>query len=254
MKIWLLSDLHIDVHPYLPIETDADVLVLAGDIAEGTTGAKWARNEFQNIPNVIYVPGNHEYYGSSIQQIDYKLRALQTQQFHVLQCEELVLGQVRFLGCSLWTDFCLYGLVHQGTAMSAAQQGLADYRWINSDRNFAREQRLTPSETAEIHVEHRIWLLRKLLEPFSGTTIVITHHAPHSQSIHNRYVGSPLSPAFASDVSQLLPMTHYWFHGHTHESADYQIENVRVVGNPRGYATANSTENHSFDDQLVIEV
>jgi 3',5'-cyclic AMP phosphodiesterase CpdA len=254
MKIWLLSDLHIDIHPYQPIETDADVLVLAGDIAEGTLGAKWARNEFQHIPTVIYVPGNHEYYGSSIQQIDQELHALQTQQFHVLQCGELTIGQTRFLGCSLWTDFCLYGSEQQEIAMFAAQNGLADYRWIGSGSRLAPKQRLTPSDTTVIYQQHRNWLRQKLLEPFSGTTVVITHHAPDCKSIHHRFTGSPLSPAFASDASELVLMSNYWLHGHTHDSSDYYVGHARVLCNPRGYATETHIENAEFNDQLLLKV
>ena len=60
MRIHLLSDLHLEFAHFAVPVTDADLVILAGDIAQGIDGIVWAKQQFK-IP-VIYVASNHEYY------------------------------------------------------------------------------------------------------------------------------------------------------------------------------------------------
>ena len=87
---------------------------------------------------------------------------------------------------------------------------------------------------AEVHFP----LAVMLAEPFDGKTVVVTHHAPSSQSVHPRYARDLLTPAFASNLEKLMDgdRAALWIHGHMHESFDYEIYDTRVVCNPRGYA------------------
>jgi hypothetical protein len=82
---------------------------------------------------------------------------------------------------------------------------------------------------------------------------VVTHHLPHRRSVHPRYDGDMLSPAFASDLDHLVraPVA-LWVHGHTHESMDYFVNGTRVVCNPRGYA--GSDLNLAFDPTFLVEI
>jgi Icc-related predicted phosphoesterase len=66
-------------------------------------------------------------------------------------------------------------------------------------------------------------------------TVVVTHHAPHAQSIPEEFQGHPLSPCYASDLDALMGKAGTWIHGHIHESLDYQVRGTRIVTNPRGY-------------------
>ncbi|HHJ15617.1 MAG TPA: hypothetical protein ENJ80_02855 [Gammaproteobacteria bacterium] len=77
-----------------------------------------------------------------------------------------------------------------------------------------------------------------LAEPFDGQTVVVTHHAPSSQSVHPRYARDLLTRAFASNLEHLMAgdRAAAWVHGHMHESFDYKVHGTRVVCNPRGYA------------------
>ena len=61
MKIQIYSDLHLEFARFDPAPSDADVVILAGDIDIKSRGVSWANDTFQ-CP-VIYVCGNHEYYG-----------------------------------------------------------------------------------------------------------------------------------------------------------------------------------------------
>ena len=105
MKLQILSDLHLEFAPCQIVNTDADVVILAGDIHLGDRGYKWAE---QNIKNkeVIYVLGNHEFYKEATPRLFEKLKKeTKGTNIHVLENESISIGGVKFLGCTLWTDF-----------------------------------------------------------------------------------------------------------------------------------------------------
>ena len=105
MKIRVLSDLHLEFADWSPPPADADVIVLAGDIHIGVRGLEWARQQFPATP-IVYVAGNHEFYGGQMRQVTAALReAADRLGVHLLDADELVLGGARFLGATLWTDF-----------------------------------------------------------------------------------------------------------------------------------------------------
>jgi 3',5'-cyclic AMP phosphodiesterase CpdA len=108
MKIRILSDLHLEAAPFDPPPAPADVVVLAGDIDNGPAGIEWAKGRF-DAP-VLYVAGNHEPYDGEFHATQAALHAAADRTgIRLLECGEAVLGGVRFLGCTLWTDFALNG-------------------------------------------------------------------------------------------------------------------------------------------------
>jgi predicted phosphodiesterase len=251
MKIRILSDLHLEFQRWTPPPAPADVVVLAGDIDTGTEGIQWGREHFPES-EIIYVPGNHEYYGSELQEMLGKMRRAATRAgVHLLDGDSIEIDDVRFLGATLWTDFALYGSEPKDIArsMAIAQSTMADYeviRWKDTGR-------LAPDDTREIHFLQRAWLRQELSQSFAGSTVVVTHHLPHPSSVHAKYRGSPLNPGFASDMSELVrrPVS-LWIHGHTHESIDYEVGLTRVICNPRGYLPQEP--NRNFNPKLVVEV
>ena len=70
MRIQILSDLHVEFEGNLipPLAPDAELIVLAGDLAPvhtrrvGDIAKRWA-----GADRILYVPGNHEFYGSDIE-------------------------------------------------------------------------------------------------------------------------------------------------------------------------------------------
>jgi Icc-related predicted phosphoesterase len=245
MKLHLLSDLHFEFdRDWLAPSVEADVLVLAGDIEPGTAGlARFA----EHAGPIIYVPGNHEYYGGQLDAVNVELRdAANSSGIHLLDNDELVLDGVRFLGSTLWTDFRLDGEEVVAQAFAAARKYVTDFRCI---RLSAREW-LTPEDTVLLHEQAVRWLQAKLAEPFSGSTVVITHHAPHPKSVHARWKASPVNPAFASDLTRLMGRAPVWIHGHMHDSFDYTVQGTRIICNPKGYRT----ENKSFVPNFVVEI
>ena len=251
MKIRILSDLHLEFQRWAPPKVDADVVVLAGDIHVGIQGVDWARRHFPLSP-VIYVPGNHEFYGEHMQNLRGDLlRAGRDSRVDVLDGDNLVIGGVRFLGATLWTDFALQGtdLSSIDRAMADADRGMNDFRLIR----YGARGRFLPKNARAIHLAQVRWLRIKLAEKFLGPTIVVTHHLPHRHSISPRYQGSDLNPSFASDLSDLMGSSvSLWIHGHTHESFDYLVNGTRVVCNPRGYAPMEL--NPAFDPGLTVDV
>lgn len=244
MRIRVLSDLHLEAEPFEPPPAAADVVVLAGDIDNGAAGIDWAVSRF-DAP-VLYVAGNHEPYDGEFHATRAALRAAAAgSRVQVLDCGETVIGGVRFLGCTLWTDFALWGEAGRRRALGKYAGWLVDYRSIRwHDRRFA------VADSTGLHAEHRRWLARRLTRPFPGATVVITHHPPHPGSISPKFATHPLNPAFISNLEDLMGHAQLWIHGHTHQAFDYSVRGTRVVCNPRGYAG----EMTGFRADLVLEV
>ncbi len=254
MKLHILSDLHLEFSDFQPPATDADMVVLAGDIGQGTKGIYWAREVFGDKP-VVYVPGNHEFYGEQRRDILLSMRgAAQKCDVHLLDEDEIVMESkdgesVRILGCTLWTDFCLFGRSMQPKAMAEGQAGLADFRLIREGfRNFS------PAHSIELHERALKWLKETLDTPFAGRTVVVTHHLPSAQSVVERFKRDLLSACFASELDYLFGKMALWIHGHTHDNRDYVANGTHVICNPRGYVTRGGAENPAFMPGLVVEV
>lgn len=254
MRLHILSDLHLNMQPLQQPQTDADIVILAGDIARPEAAIAWARGFGKPV---LYVPGNHEFYGGSLRQTPGTLRALCAgSNVRLLDNDCLTLQGVRFVGSTLWSDFRAAG---EGPARTEAMA-----QALRLMRDFQRIQRgdepdaplFTPQDAAALYVANRQWLARELAQPFGGPTVVITHHAPSLHSIHPRFAGSPLNACFVSDAADLVAASgaRLWVHGHTHDSFDYRLHGTRVLCNPRGYAKNGVAENPLFDPHLVVEV
>jgi len=253
MKLNILSDLHL-VQGAMPLpDSDADLVILAGDIARPQQAIAWAA---QLGKPTLYVPGNHEFYGASLPATIRALKAASAATcVQVLDDEEVVIDGVRFLGSTLWTDFRILG---DGPARTDAQQRaqgfMRDFSRIFVDE--AMQQPLTPQHTARLFDTHSAWLDARLAVEHDGPTVVVTHHAPSPSSIHPRFAGSPINAAFVSNAEALMgaDRVQLWVHGHTHDSFDYRIKGTRVVCNPRGYAKDGVNENPCFEPGFVVDL
>jgi predicted phosphodiesterase len=252
MKLHILSDLHIGYSGLEPPRSDADVVILAGDVARPREAVTWAA---QYDKPVLYVPGNHEFYGSSLAAATAEIeRQSSGTSVRLLDRTELVIGGVRFLGTTLWTDFMLFGAGEpRAVAMTEAQKWMRDFSRIRVDEPEGRA--FSPDDAAALFARDARWLEARLAANHDGPTVVITHHAPSPRSIHPRFAGSPVNAAFVSNLEHLMGADRVglWIHGHTHDSFDYLVNGTRVVCNPRGYAKEGVNENARFDAHLVIE-
>jgi predicted phosphodiesterase len=253
VKLHVLSDLHLGFGAMAPPRADADVVVLAGDIARPCEAIAWALGFDRPV---VYVPGNHEFYGGSIDgTLDELRRLARGTPVHVLAEDELVVDGVRFLGATLWTDFGLFDdHDREAAAVAEASRLLRDFSRIR--RAAAEDALFTPADSMRLFERHAAWLRTRLEAAHAGPTVVVTHHAPSPRSIHPRFEGSLLNACFVSRAEDLLgaDKAALWIHGHTHDSFDYVLSGTRVVCNPRGYARDGVPENAAFDPGLVVEV
>lgn len=264
MKLLVYSDLHLDLSPFKPqlsagfLKT-IDAVVLAGDTIEGTGGLRWARETFPDKP-IIYVDGNHEFYGQHWDKhIDVMRKLAQDHQIHYLENDAVVIGSVRFLGCTLWTDYALHGAEKKLMAMDTARHRMSDYKRIGvtlpPETHCQHQQRLAPAVAGRRHVANRRWLEEQLRLGDPENTVVVTHHAPHAQSIPAKFAEHPLSPCYASDLEALMGKAGTWIHGHIHESLDYQVRGTRIVTNPRGYGRLGGRmRNAQFRVDFCVDV
>ena len=253
MKIQSVSDLHLGAADFELPRCDADLVILAGDIGRPHRAVQWATTLGKPV---LYVAGNHEFYGSSIDSTIAELRRLSLgTNVRFLEKDQAVVQGVRFLGTTLWTDFGIFEDEEtRGASQNAATALLRDFSqiWTHDTRN----QLFTPNYSARLFAENSSWLEARLREPFDGPTVVITHHAPSPRSIHPTFAGSLLNGCFVSDAEHLMDgeRVTLWIHGHTHNSFDYHCNGTRVVCNPRGYVFQGKEENPLFDPAMVLEV
>lgn len=262
MKIRILSDLHIEHNlPQEVPDCDADLVVLAGDIANGRAGIDWAAHTF-DVP-VIYVPGNHEYYESNFDTVDRLMAEASAELAHVqvLNGNVAEFGvdprkRVRVIGTTWWTDYTLFGTDRREASMEACAKVMFDHKLIQLAGEDGRWRQFLPQDALERHEAASAWLAAQLAQPFDGKTVVVTHHGPDLGSLDPRYSHDLVSGGFLSRRPDLVAQADLWIHGHTHTSFDYFIDNSRVVCNPRGYVSRRTgeLENGRFDWCYVVEV
>jgi predicted phosphodiesterase len=253
MKLNVLSDLHLSLGALSAPGNDADAVILAGDIGRPREALSWAAGLAKPV---LYVPGNHEFYGGSIGGTVDELKRLSAgTDIRVLDNDEVTIDGVRFLGTTLWTDFLLFGEGEKrAAAIQEAHRFMRDFSRIRIGE--AGEAPFTPGASAALFKLHAAWLDGKLAEDHSGPTVVITHHAPSRQSIHPRFADSLMNACFVSDAERLISgsRARLWIHGHTHDSFDYVVNGTRVLCNPRGYARNGVNENPLFDVNLRVTI
>lgn len=269
-RLWVLSDLHLDVCPLDLDPPPHDVAVIAGDVGERLCDRvlPWLRG--LRGP-VVYVPGNHDFWRTTYQKEVAEARELAAAaRIHLLiEGETAVVAGVRFVGATLWTDWDLRPEERaRATSEGAAREGgMRDVRRIKWRRGPQDYSKFLPRFSADLHREQRRRIETALAEPYAGPTVVVTHHAPHERSLRGGGWRTPLDAAYASDLSAILEGPHapaLWIHGHIHECRDYRVGATRIVANPRGYITTSpgsrlrpatrEVENPAWDPALVVEV
>jgi Icc-related predicted phosphoesterase len=239
MKINLVSDIHLETYDWFPKFSarkatqmfnglfSCDVLVLAGDIVSSPRMlTEWL--ETSPVP-VVYLLGNHEYYGKSFDNTPNVFRTVlqKLSHVHLLDRDTVTINGVKFIGTTLWTDFDKKNPL----AMEMARRSINDFRKIDG---------CTVDSMLERHEMERSWLERELAgnKTSPASTVVVTHFGPSILSQHSSWPNSLLGKYFVSSLDDIIeryaPST--WIHGHTHDSCDYRIFDTRVVSNQSGYA------------------
>jgi len=208
----------------------------------------------------LSVAGNHEFYECNwIKNLDALREAAPKFDIEFLETNAVDIGGMRFLGCSLWTDFGLFGPERKPDALRKARVTMNDYKWIKitvtPELYRIHSKQLVPELAVSRHHDAVEWLEQELNSGEPAKTVVVTRHAPHPQSIPEDLAADTLSAAYASDRSRLMGKATLWIHGHIHSSTDYMAEGTRIVCNPRGYGDRSGRfENTQFNSAFVIEV
>lgn len=258
MRFALYSDLHLEFlrgEAWTPPVLDVDIVILAGDIAQHAKGIEWAATAFRQAagsPELVYLAGNHEYYGDNFAKLlaEFQHPRWKRAGVHFLERATFERRGIRILGGTLWSAFDLYGADKVEAYMAITRNAINDYRSIRARGN----KLLTPADTRRFHQRSVAWLDAELAKPFDGKTVVVTHFAPHRDCVAAEYQGSDLAPYFVTDLSWLM-LKHridVWCHGHTHTNKDFLAENgCRVVANQLGYPREGIS---GFRPGLVVEV
>mgnify|MGYP000137806270 CR=1 FL=1 len=268
MKIHLISDVHIESNSinYRAPES-ANIIVLAGDIGEGLDGLIWARNTFPD-KQIVYVSGNHEFYGQDLSIIDLMRKTAKSLDIHFLENDEVFIDGVRFLGCTLWANqnnFSLKDIEFSWRNMNDYGSIKAESWWNdNKNRNEAFElmgdhfnkksfyqKSFSPIIAYLIHKESLSWLTKKLSESHKKT-VVVTHHAPSFFQLKDEYIWDDLQYSYCSNLIDLIRSNSvdFWLHGHIHQSVDYGINNTRIISNSAGYKGQKT----GFNAELLIYI
>ncbi|WP_409319945.1 metallophosphoesterase [Pseudomonas putida] len=227
MKILVYSDLHLEFSGFEPPRTDADLVVLAGDISVRGQGVAWANDTFDC--RVIYVCGNHEFYKWHIDRTLPKMQQAAAGHVHILDNQCLIIGQTRFLVSTGWTDFTSTG--NYKVAMAVCWAWMNDFKRIRSGENYSK---LRPVDLIARNIAAKAFLVRELRKPFEGKTVVVTHHCPIQEVAGDGHEGH-LGAAYFNQWEDLVSLADVWIFGHTHHAVDTVISGCRLVSNPRGY-------------------
>lgn len=253
-SLLLLSDLHLEFEPFIaPLENDCSLVILAGDIHIQDGAWPIIESFLEAQKQVIYVPGNHEYYGSSIDAVDeywFKLSA-SVDGFHYLNGSSICIDGTTFHGATLWTDYDN----EDPQLMHDAENEMSDFLEMRPGVGMGepnrsptkKHERYRAEDFLAIHRNH----VRFLQECIKPGDIVITHHAPSHKSIPYSRELEPRG-LYSSDLEDLIKQNtpRYWMHGHFHSSLRYRIFETEVICNPRGYI--GHYPNSRFDPEFSI--
>ena len=273
MNLQLLSDLHLEANPGFAATPlpGVDLLVLAGDIGsyqrrkDGSVMAEpdWGLQRFSPLPQyagwpapVVFVPGNHEYDALDVDEAHVRLHATcERLGIQWLERETAVIGGVRFVGTTLWSDYD--ALVAPGSPLTERLRARHKaFRAANFYLHKMAGQRggalFDAAAMRELALECQTWLREALAQPFDGHTVVVTHFAPTLHSADPRYGLNPGTAGFCNALDELLPLADLWLHGHLHCPQDRQVGRCRIVANPLGYADKHEQLGFQPAQQITV--
>jgi predicted phosphodiesterase len=230
VKIQLASDLHLEqlknADDFQLRETIADVIVLAGDIHEGVAGLEWAAQQMDRLKKpLVYVAGNHEFWGHDLYELREELRSRAAALgVHYIDNDSVEVAGTRFIGGTLWTDYCNERLPY----LALAYDTMMDFRHVRArawreepdnafkmHRLFGTDKdqenpprllwsgdsgdRLVPMTLLDEHKKTLTFFDQELSKPFPGQTVVVTHHSPSLKA----YRELPYSGPAPEDLDEL---------------------------------------------------
>lgn len=252
MKIQTMSDFHYSsAISFVPkLSKKADVLVIAGDLAstpDEALAAITVIRKKRKIP-VIYVLGNHEYYGrlwhSTLEQ--YKKVLTKEDNIFLLEKETVTIDGVKFAGTTLWTD------LDNGLGAFIAYNGMNDYIEIfKVDPDNYSIVHITPNDVIEEHKKCREFLYNSITA--DEKVVIVSHHGPSFSLVSPEYSHSRLNCAFYSNLDGFFvdKAPDLFLYGHSHMFMEKDLYGTRCVCNPVGYKSEKYDE---YRQNFLIEI
>jgi len=281
-RIRILSDLHTEWYDYtITNPSDADILILSGDIMlahafhdypYGSLPVWDDENEYgptqqlairfrrfletasKLFKHVVYVAGNHEFYHSKFHESidDLRNECANYGNIHYLENETITIDDIKFIGCTLWTDLNNYNQLTEYIVKDC----MSDYKVIKNDH--AGYRKVLPIDTIKRHQKSLDYLKKELAYSTNDNVIICTHHAPSFQSVDERFAHEKeMNGAYATNLEEMIldnPQIKVWTHGHMHNYKNYMIGQTNIICNPRGYISERYTEYTGWDEFLTIEI
>ena len=242
MKLQIASDIHREFghSPNVP-DVGADVLVLAGDIgmADDET-VEWLRGLSGRYEAVLYVPGNHEFYGKDLKVADSFMNGMSAYGgYEWMNNQAVQVGERRFVGSPLWANFC-----HEPLSMFNAGRAINDFRRIRHGSGL-----MTPAAMLDLHTE----AVAFLTETVKPGDIVITHWPPTLMARNTGFPMDDIAKYFCADIPKVVASTRpeLWICGHTHYNVDFMFVETRILSNQGGYPHETIA---GYDPGRIVEV
>lgn len=270
------------------------ILICAGDISEGEQGIEWVS---QFNCETIYICGNHEFWNNDyyelIDLLMLKGKESKYNKIHFLHNQEIILHNIRFLGATLWSELSQsWPWIKRNYALKNFM-AMADFRKISAKKFYESPKNIeelfallsnngVDKEQINQIIEKKSFnpllqiqenkisqdfLENKILEPFSGKTVILTHHLPvhnfwinklnmnkniisgsyiNNKSIYQEYLIKKIQPEkdilmmsfYVNNLNHFFDnyfSPDFWFHGHFHKPIDGFLGTTRVISNPVGY-------------------
>ncbi len=253
MFIHFESDNHRDMYSKFMYATVPDdpvlkerIAVLAGDINTDTHPFNFVLNVLHEhalrFKFVLFVPGNHDFYGTYIDSYADELRAYLRERkldnVFVLSgsSREFTYDGVDFWGDTLWSGLHLDP--NDGLYPDKVQMAMPCFNHIGvHDDSKDGYHYFLAEDMLKLHAEQLHDLKRFLNKDTTNKKVVITHFSPSMQSIDERFKYYTFNDYFHNDLDWIIEEIgpDVWIHGHSHFAVDYFIGKTRILCNPVGY-------------------
>lgn len=247
VRLRFCSDLHLESYKNLeefikeggfPLDIPRkvpEILALLGDIGNPRTKIYWDFLDMvsKNFSNVLIVNGNHEYYGSSIEETDKLISSIISDSHKITvlnaekQIEEIMVPNftnVTFMNNKsfmIHTEKCQYTII--GTTLWSKIPQFASAEITNHISDYSLIKNFTPEKCTRLFNQNI-----KFLEDHLSTNsknIILTHHSPIYE------ITNIFSYAFCSRCDKILEKVDVWLFGHTHKN----VIDGNAMSNCKGY-------------------
>ena len=252
MILQYCSDLHLEfslnekfMRKY-PLQVKGDILLLAGDIVPFAQMDK--HQDFfdfaaDNFEQTYWLPGNHEHYHSDIARRGGVVEEPIRSNVLLVNNTTRMHGDVQLIFSTLWSKIDIANAL-------PVQRAMSDFHVIRNNG-----QRFSIADFNGLHDEALVFVKEHVAGNTGYKQVVVTHHIPTYLHYPTRFVGDPVSQAFATELSGIIEPSgiEAWIYGHHHApTPPFMIGNTRMLTNQLGYVKYR--ENSWFERDRVLVV